>query len=204
VAGFGEVSNCVGANEFRAYVASANLSGRQRRALVSAHCAGRSPSRSGFSARRPAIRPHRFFDQPHPRADLYGGHSRDSLRSGSESERCSDSNLRDPPYDERSTGPRIRGPGIGTGELRPADTRHPDLRDRDFGHAGIEVEIGDVLAIVQPAGTSTQDPINTPFWHKLNSEFRYEEGSYYSTTGRRRSSRAAGTSGMRLRSVGVL
>lgn len=53
----------------------------------------------------------------------------------------------------------------------------------DFTSAGIEVEIGDVLAIVQRPGTFSVDPFNTPFWHRTNSAYRYEEGSYYSTVG---------------------
>jgi hypothetical protein len=51
----------------------------------------------------------------------------------------------------------------------------------DFTPAGIEVEVGDVLAIVMQPGAFTVSPTNTPFWHRLNSAYRYEEGSYYST-----------------------
>ena len=53
----------------------------------------------------------------------------------------------------------------------------------DFTPAAIEVEIGDVLAIVMQPGAFTVSPTNTPFWHGLNRDYRYEAGSYHSTTG---------------------
>ena len=52
----------------------------------------------------------------------------------------------------------------------------------DFSTAGIQVEAGDVLAIVNPGGTTIQTG-TTPFWHRIRSTVQYPGGTSYATSG---------------------